>query len=1403
MPSSSSESVISITINYQQFDDNKLFRLKKSTRLRIVPGESLLGRNILVQTNYSNANYIRDEFHNLSWCSRDGDKVSDTFVTIHDIDMYCEIEFNQSGSYKFQLIEDGNKSPCGSIYCQVEPQIHVGKFNQILKLEEIRCQTVLSKCLGPLSSWNDKLKVSMETGYNLIHFTPIQELAGSRSAYSLRDQLKTNPSFGNVGYAEVGEFVNKMRTEWGVASICDIVLNHTGNESEWLLTNPESTYSCFTCPHLRSAFMMDALFQTIGNDVKSGKLEYVGVPAVIDNWDHIQALKHQMHTQYLPKIKIYEFYQIDVEKHFNEFVNALRTQKPSSPSKDEISLKFSDNKELKRFGVTVDIEESLKIYNIFRSDCFDEDTRVKRCSELFRKVLVDYNNKVRNEIDGILNYAVDNALAGVKYERIQDDGPKFREICESMPLFTPYFTHTGTQGKSLEEIEKMMYGNEGKFFMAHNGWVMGHDPLIDFAEAQPGIGNVYLKRELIAWGDSVKLRYGKKPEDSKYLWGRMKEYVDTTAKYFDGVRLDNCHSTPLHVAEYLIDSARRVNPDLYVVAELFTNSPETDNIFVNRLGITSLIREAMSAWDSHEEGRLVYLYGGEPIGRFSTNPKRPLLPTVSHAILFDQTHDNQSYAEKRSIFDQIPSAAVVSMACCATGSNRGFDELVPHHIHVVNEERQYQSWGKEVNDKTGIIAVKKMLNEFHGLLGQEGYSEIFVDQMDPNVVAITRQHPITRESFILIAHNSFSYPNDNAGPTGLRPLTFEGIFSEIHFEIDVERDLYAQLRNSKFKKDPSVINGIDNFNVTIQKNIKLSESRILAKTQNVNGNTTQIDFVNLRPGSVVAVKVLPNNEISKNIKILNSLVDELKNKKGNQYDKLIKIVEKLNLVDLNFILFSCNQEENDRGNGFGAYDIPNFKRLEYAGLQGILSLLSEISPANDLGHPFCNNLRQGDWIIDYISNRLKQTPETSELSEWFKTNLTALKNISRYLIPAYFDVIITQVYDILIQKLLNLMPAFIKNGSSYAQLLSIASLQFLAPIKSSRLPDLSPNISDPKPPKLCTTLAAGLEHFATGYMRCWGRDTFIALRGLTLLTGRYDEARYIILAFAGSIRHGLVPNLLDGGANARFNCRDAVWFWLHCITCYCTQAPDGFKILKEKVARLYPKDDSNFTPADGQNDQILYDTIQEVLNTHFQGLVFRERNAGTRIDEHMTSNGFNNQIGINPETGFVFGGNDANCGTWMDKMGSSMKAKNKGIPSSPRDGSAVELIGLQFAVLKFLNECPAYPYKSVQRKSSDGTEITWTFAEWTEKIKNNFEAKFFVSEKDDSPLVHKRNIYKDTLGSSRNFTDYQLRCNFPISIVVAPEIFNPENAWKALETTKNKLVGPLGMKTLDPGKVYY
>lgn len=81
------------------------------------------------------------------------------------------------------------------------------------------------------------------------------------------------------------------------------------------------------------------------------------------------------------------------------------------------------------------------------------------------------------------------------------------------------------------------------------------------------------------------------------------------------------------------------------------------------------------------------------------------------------------------------------------------------------------------------------------------------------------------------------------------------------------------------------------------------------------------------------------------------------------YEELREIATKLDLVDLNRALFTCEEEERDHGYGGAAYDIPNYGRIVYCGLQGFISILTEISPRNDLGHPLCNNLRDGNWML--------------------------------------------------------------------------------------------------------------------------------------------------------------------------------------------------------------------------------------------------------------------------------------------------------------------------------------------------------------------------------------------------------------------------------------------------------
>jgi predicted glycogen debranching enzyme len=72
-----------------------------------------------------------------------------------------------------------------------------------------------------------------------------------------------------------------------------------------------------------------------------------------------------------------------------------------------------------------------------------------------------------------------------------------------------------------------------------------------------------------------------------------------------------------------------------------------------------------------------------------------------------------------------------------------------------------------------------------------------------------------------------------------------------------------------------------------------------------------------------------------------------------------------------------------------------------------------------------------------------------------------------------------------------------------------------------------------------TTIVAGYPWFTD-----WGRDTFIALRGICLAAGRLDEARLILLEWSGAISQGMLPNRFpDRGEAPEFNAVDAsLWF---------------------------------------------------------------------------------------------------------------------------------------------------------------------------------------------------------------------------------------------------------------------
>ncbi len=166
--------------------------------------------------------------------------------------------------------------------------------------------------------------------------------------------------------------------------------------------------------------------------------------------------------------------------------------------------------------------------------------------------------------------------------------------------------------------------------------------------------------------------------------------------------------------------------------------------------------------------------------------------------------------------------------------------------------------------------------------------------------------------------------------------------------------------------------------------------------------------------------------------------------------------------------------------------------------------------------------------------------------------------------------------------------------------------------------------------------------------------------------------------------------------------------------------PNGHAILKDSVKRRFPADDSWVAWDDSRAyaySSTVAELIQEIVQRHAEGIEFREYNAGPNLDMDMKDEGFNQKIWVDWKTGLIYGGNRYNCGTWMDKMGSSDRAGNKGLPATPRDGSPIEITGLLKSTLNWLHDLSskgAFPFKGVTATSKstsliDGIEHTKDF----------------------------------------------------------------------------------------------
>ena len=147
----------------------------------------------------------------------------------------------------------------------------------------------------------------------------------------------------------------------------------------------------------------------------------------------------------------------------------------------------------------------------------------------------------------------------------------------------------------------------------------------------------------------------------------------------------------------------------------------------------------------------------------------------------------------------------------------------------------------------------------------------------------------------------------------------------------------------------------------------------------------------------------------------------------------------------------------------------------------------------------------------------------------------------------------------------------------------------------------------------------------------WGRDTMIALPGLTLATGRPEIARDILLAFARSVDQGMLPNRFpDAGETPEYNTVDATLWFFAAIDALVRSTGD-LQFVKEH----------------------LYETLVNIVGWH-------ER--GTRYGIHAGADGL------------------LTCGerlTWMD-------AKAGDWVVTPRAGKPVEVQALWYNALRTL-----------------------------------------------------------------------------------------------------------------------
>ena len=148
-----------------------LYRLEHGAVLQFRLGPTLLGCSIDLWTNHpenEGEEFQREKYRKLEWQFDSSNRQDATAA-------YVDLQLVKSGSFRFYFTCP-DEDVGGDGYFLVDPVLHSGPDDKRVRLplDSIQCQTVLAKNLGELSGWEDKLRVAKETGYNMLHFTPVQ-----------------------------------------------------------------------------------------------------------------------------------------------------------------------------------------------------------------------------------------------------------------------------------------------------------------------------------------------------------------------------------------------------------------------------------------------------------------------------------------------------------------------------------------------------------------------------------------------------------------------------------------------------------------------------------------------------------------------------------------------------------------------------------------------------------------------------------------------------------------------------------------------------------------------------------------------------------------------------------------------------------------------------------------------------------------------------------------------------------------------------------------------------------------------------------------------------------------------------------------------------------------------------